>query len=170
MADWVSRFPDGWAATTATAVAPTRPSWTPACSDPANTGYVSLRLATGRGDMELAFRCPIDEHASVADLQLHFVHAVPWNLPIGIESPNWRFQAWLPLSSIFNGVTFESPAPGFLTVDIQSTMTGIRAENTRRGCLAAADASLPPTCTLERVHRVPLRMRFTVLADLSALR
>lgn len=170
MSAWVAKHPDGFAAAVSTSDVPTRPAWTPACSDPRSNGYVSLRLTTRRGDIELAFRCPLDEFTNAQELQDHFVRAVPWNLPTGIASPNWRFQAWLPLSSIYDGVTFHTPRAGFLAVDIQSTMTGIRAENTRRGCLAAADAALPEDCVLSRVHRVPLQMRFTVLADYSALR
>jgi len=165
---WVAANPAQWAAAAETRVAPTRPAWTPACADPASNGYVSLRLVTRRGDIELAFRCPLDEHATIQDLQEHFVHAVPWNLPTGIASPNWRFQAWLPLSSIYNGVTFHTPQPGLLAVDIESTMLGIRAENTRRGCAPIADGL--SSCLIERDHRVPLRMRFTVLSDLTALR
>lgn len=168
IAAWVAAHPAEWAAAAETRAAPTRPSWTRSCSDPASNGYVSLRLTTARGEIELAFRCPLDEHATVEDLQDHFVHAVPWNLPTGIESPNWRFQAWLPLSSIRNGVTFHTPRAGFLAVDIQSTMSGIRAENTRPGCLSSTDGT--SACVLERDHPVPLRMRFTVLADLTALR
>lgn len=77
------------------------------------------------------------------------MRAVPWNLP--------------------TGVTFHTPRPGFLAADIQSTMTGIRALSTRRGCLAQMH-SAAPACLIERQHRVPLQMRFTVLADFSALR
>ena len=167
---WVARHPDGWTSTTTTDAVLTRPSWTPSCTDAASNGYVSLRLVTGRGDIELAFRCPVGEGATAEDLQLHFIHAVPWNLPTGISSPNWRFQAWLPLSSVFNGVTFESPRAGLLAVDIQSTMSGILAENTRRSCVPAADDAAVPGCVIMREHRVPLRLRFTVRADLSALR
>lgn len=165
---WVADNPAQWAAAAETRVAPTRPQWTPSCSDPRSNGYVSLRLVTRRGDIELAFRCPLGEHATIQELQERFVHAVPWNLPTGIESPNWRFQAWLPLSSIYDGVTFHTPRPGLLAVDIESTMLGIRAENTRRGCAPVADGL--SACLIERDHRVPLRMRFTVLADLTALR
>jgi hypothetical protein len=169
---WVARHPDGWNAATTTDAILTRPAWTPSCSDPASNGYVSLRLVSGRGDIELSFRCPVDERATAEQLQVHFIHAVPWNLPTGINSPNWRFQAWLPLSAVFNGVTFETPSAGQLAIDIQSTMSGIRAENTRRGCVAAAvaDAALEPSCVIAREHRVPMRLRFTVRADLSALR
>ncbi len=169
ISQWVARHPSGWSATTTTDVRLTRPAWTPSCTDAASNGYVSLRLVTGRGELELAFRCPVSEFATIEDLQQHFLHAVPWNLPTGISSPNWRFQAWLPLSSVFNGVTFESPGPGLLAIDIQSTMMGILAENTRRACEAPADATTP-ACSIAREHQVPLRLRFTVRADLSALR
>jgi hypothetical protein len=171
MSDWVERNPAGWTGDATSSATLTRPSWTPSCSAPGSNGFVSLRLITGRGDVELAFRCPIGERATAAELQESFSHAVPWNLLTGVSSPNWRFQAWLPLSSIRDGVTFSSPRTGVLEVRIQSTMSGIRAESLRRGCeQTIADAASPSGCTLSREHRVPLRMRFTMLSDLSALR
>lgn len=169
VAAWVAANPDGWAGASRTDAVAARPGWTPACDDPASNGYVSLRLATAGGDIELAFRCPLDDRASAADLQDHFVRAVPWNLPTGIRSPNWRFQAVLPVSSIYDGVTFHTPSPGLLAVDINSTMLGVQGVSTRESCAAPAHAG-SDACQFIRAHRVPLRMRFTLPADLGALR
>lgn len=169
MADWTAQNPTGWSAASATVDPPTRPEWTHSCSDSTSNGYVSLQLRTRRGEVELAFRCPLDEHATAADLQEAFVRATPWNLPTGITRPNWRFSAALPLNSIFDGVTFAEPQPGVLEVELRTTMRGVRAESLRDGCESAM--TVPRLgCILERPHRVPLQMRFLVANDLSALR
>lgn len=166
---WVARHPDGWAGAVTTTTPLTRPDWTPSCADPANiNGYVSLRLATDRGDIELAFRCPLGEHATVAQLQETFLHAIPGNLPIGLVADHWRFQPLLPLNAVFNGVTFHEPTPGQFAIDIASEMDGIRGTNVRRAC--AADGAPAALCRVDRAHHVPLWMRFTVPADLSTLR
>lgn len=166
---WVARHPDGWAGAVTTTASLMRPDWTPSCADPANiNGYVSLRLATDHGDVELAFRCPVGEHSTVADLQVAFLHAIPGNLPLGLAAPHWRFHPLLPLNAVFNGVTFHEPTPGQLAIDIDSEMLGIRGTSQRREC---STGSAPPSlCRVDRAHRVPLRMRFTAAADLSTLR
>ena len=167
---WIGRHPDGWAGAARSADAPTRPSWTPACSDPASPGYVSLRLDGPGGEIELAFRCPLDERATVEQLQTQFVRAVPWDLPTGIRSPNWRFQTLLTVASIYDGVTFHTPSPGLLAVDINSMMRGVMGTSTRCPGTAVAYDSLPDACVVLREHRVRMQMRYTVPAVLTALR
>lgn len=168
MADWAAQNPGGWSSATQSTAAPTRPAWTRSCSDPASNGYVSLQLVTRRGEVELAFRCPVSPTATAEELQDAFVRATPWNLPTGIVRPHWRFSAALPLNSIFDGVTFSEPQPGVLAVEIRTAMRGVRAESLREGCSPASGA-VPLGCVLERPHRVPLQMRFLVAHDLSAL-
>lgn len=169
MDTWVAEHPDGWAGAVTTTAVLRRPDWSPSCADPANVnGYVSLRLDTERGAIELAFRCPVGEHSTVADLQAAFLHAIPGNLPLGISTLHWRFHPLLPLNALFNGVTFHEPTPGQLAIDIDSEMLGIRGASLRPECAAAA--ATRTGCRLDRMHRVPLRMRFTVPADLSTLR
>jgi hypothetical protein len=168
---WVREHPAEWAMAASTTNVPQRPHWTPACSDPLTNGYVSLRLLTTRGELELAFRCPLDEYATAQQLQDHFVRAVPWNLAQGISAPNWRFQAWMPESSIFDGVTFHNTATGALAVNIVTPLSGLRAESTRGACAAAPGGEgAPEGCTLRRRHAIPLQIRFTAPMDLSALR
>lgn len=168
---WVRDHPADWAMASGTTNLLERPQWTPSCSDPLTNGYVSLRLRTTRGELELAFRCPLDQSASTQQLQEHFVRAVPWNLAQGISVPNWRFQAWLPESSIFEGVTFHTTAGGALAVNIMTPLSGLRAESTRGACAAGpGDEAAPDGCTLRRRHAIPMQVRFTVPMDLSALR
>lgn len=168
MDGWVREHPDGWAMAVTTGRALERPEWTPSCSSPETNGYVSLRVNAPRGEIELAFRCPIDERTTAQELQDHFVRAVPWNLAQVISAPNWRFQAWLPESSIFDGVTFHTPVPGLLAINIATGVTGIRGESTRAGC--AAEPANTEGCVLSRRHAILMQVRFTVPADLAALR
>ena len=168
MDGWVREHPDGWAMAVTTARVLERPEWTPSCSSPETNGYVSLRISAPRGEIELAFRCPIDDRTTAQELQDHFVRAVPWNLAQGISAPNWRFQAWLPESSIFDGVTFHTPVPGLLAVNIATGVAGIRGESTRAAC--SAEPALTDGCALQRRHAILMQVRFTVPADLSALR
>ncbi len=168
---WVAANPDAWAGAVTSSAIPVRPEWTPSCSSPETNGYVSLRLRSAGGDLELSFRCPVSERSTPEELQAQFIHAVPWNLPTGVTATNFTFQAWLRLDAIYDGVTFHTPRAGSLAVDIRSDMLGIRGVSTRRGCVPAFDAvTLPEGCVVVRSHRVPMAMRFTVPADLSALR
>jgi len=166
--EWVRAHPDGWALAVTTTNIVERPAWTPSCSSAGTNGYVSLRVRAPTGDLELAFRCPIDERTTAQELQDHFVRAVPWNLAQGVSAPNWRFQAWLPESSVFEGVTFHTPVPGMLAVNIATDVTGLVGESTRGSCAAASRAR--DGCVLRRRHPVPMQVRFTLPADLSALR
>lgn len=166
---WVAEHPEGWAGAVTASTPLLRPDWTPSCADPANiNGYVSLRLDTDHGAVELAFRCPVGEHSTVAQLQEAFLHAIPANLPIGLAARHWRFQPLLPFNAVFNGVTFHEPTPGLLAIDIDSEMLGIRGSSVRPDCTAGAAAT--DACRIDRLHPVPLRMRFTVPADLGTLR
>lgn len=168
---WVRDHPEDWAMAVTTAAVAERPEWTPSCSSPLTNGYVSLRIRSERGELELAFRCPIDERSTAEELQLHFVRAVPWNLAQGVSAPNWRFQAWLRESSVFDGVTFHTPVPGTLAVNIATPVSGLRGESTRRACAASVQAGAADGgCALQRRHAIPMQVRFTFPADLSALR
>lgn len=161
--------PTGWTTTGTTTAAATRPSWTPACSDPASNGTVSLRIRTDNGDYEFSFACPVGPQSTPEQLEYQLVGVVPWNLAADIRAPNWRFQAWLPLSTVRTGIAFHRTSPTELAVHISTFMSGIDGASQRPDCLTSAT---PPdrNCTLRRSHRIPLELHFTMPSDLSALR
>ncbi len=167
---FVAANPSGWTTTgTATGIA-TRPSWTPACSDPASNGTVSLRLRTDRGDYEFSFACPVSERSTTEELEYQLVGVVPWNLAADIRAPNWRFQAWLPLSTVRTGIAFHRTSPTQLAVHISTFMSGIEGSSRRSDCVSPRATTIDGSCSLRRAHRVPLELHFTMPSDLSALR
>jgi len=168
---WVRRHPVEWTSAVTSVSSATRPEWTPSCTSPLSNGFVSLRLTTDGWDMELAFRCPVDERATPEILQQQFFLAVPSRLPVGVNVPYWRFEGWLPYNAIYDDVTFHSSGDESLVVDIRSHMLGIRGESARRGCANAPDSGdLNSTCLITRSNAVPMRLRLTFPSDLSALR
>lgn len=166
---WVAAHPDNWLLNLVGTRPPARPSWSRPCSQNPESGFVTLRHASGATEIDLAFRCPLGRTASVQDLRAAFAYAVLESLPHAIQSRGWRFQVLTPSSSISEVVTFSSPAPGRLHVVIQTPLFAVYGHSVRPSCQPPADAPSPPGCYLQREHRIPLHLTLTVPFDPAAL-
>lgn len=177
---WVREHPARWTVSLETLDALYRPAWTPSCSDAASNGYVSLRMADGPTEVELAFRCPLSPDATLEDLTQQFRFAIPASLPTGLRSPRWSFRAALVDGAVYEDVQFSKDRTGALHITVLARLAGIYARNQQEACDdEAADLErevvdarpLGDTdCRIVRRHRVPVRLELTVPSNLAALR
>lgn len=177
---WVREHPAGWTVRLEAADALYRPTWTPSCSNAASNGYVSLRMADGPTEVELAFRCPLSPNASLEDLAQQFRFAIPASLPTGMRSPRWSFRAALVDGAVYEDAQFSKDATGALRITVIARLAGVYARNAQQACDdEAADLerevvdSRPlgdTDCRIVRRHRVPVRLELTMPSNLAALR
>ncbi|MFN0098781.1 MAG: hypothetical protein ACKVS7_08915, partial [Gemmatimonadaceae bacterium] len=177
---WVREHPAGWTVALRASDAVYRPYWTPSCSDASSNGYVSLRMADGPTEVELAFRCPLSPSATLEQLAQQFRFAIPASLPTGLRSPRWSFRAALVDGAVYENVQFSKDASGALRITVVARLAGIHARNEKEACDDEAanlerefvDARpLGDTdCRIVRRHRVPVRLELTMPSNLAALR
>ncbi|MCC7001464.1 MAG: hypothetical protein IT357_04840 [Gemmatimonadaceae bacterium] len=177
---WVREHPAGWTVALRATDAVYRPFWTPSCTDAASNGYVSLRMADGPTEVELAFRCPLSPNATLEELSQQFRFAIPASLPTGLRSPRWSFRAALVDGAVYEDVQFSKDATGALRITVVARLAGIYARHAEQACDdEAADLEreiinarpLGDTeCRIVRRHRVPVRLELSMPSNLAALR
>ena len=120
-------------------------------------------------EIDLAFRCPIDGRATIADLASRLDHVAPHRLPHGVTLADWDFTVYLPRSSIDKGVSLSVLPGGALGIAIDTPLYALHGHSRGPGCAVLQDAPSPPACFVHFEHRIPLRLTARVPFDPSIL-
>jgi len=166
---WVRDHPDGWTLRLQDARPLVRAEWSTPCSRPQPSGMVTMSYRSQGTEIDLGFRCPVGAAAGAPQLQAAFAYAALQRLPHGISVPGWDFHVLTPSSSVGQGTTFSTPAPGRLLVSLETPLYAVYGRSLAASCQPPADGPLPEGCYVSREHRVPLSLRLEVPLDLSAL-
>lgn len=159
---WLSAHPAEWVVSVTGTRALTRPPWSRTCDQDPPNGFTALQYSSGQVDLMLFFRCPVGAASGIEDVGRAFTFAVLDSLPHGIRASGWQFVIHTPRSSVYEKVTFGSPAPGRLQVRIDTPLYGLYGRSTRPACQPPADAPLAEECYLFRELAIPLRLTLTV--------
>jgi hypothetical protein len=167
---WVRAHQEGWTLNLGSARALTRPSWSQPCSQDPHSGMVTLRHEAAGTQIDVSFRCPVDETSTLEELTTAFSHVVLEELPHGIRSRGWRFRVLTPSSSVSQGVTLTQPSTGSLRVQVQTPLYAVYGHSERPVCQPPADAPSPEGCYLLVEHPITLSLTLTAPFDRGQLR
>ena len=138
-------------------------SFSKRCSADDPAGKTTLEYVAPGYEILLGFDCLPGRKTDLASLRDAFSFVALNQLPHGISASGWKFMVLTPQSSFKQGVELQDLGNGRLSVRMTTPLYAVYGESLdRQACPQLQDASLPPSCFVNRELDFPLTLTLSV--------